>query len=101
MRMWQRLSTKQRLACVSIVVITALLYLGACFFAIGAAWQRNEGDVPPISPWLEHATYAFVIFPFGYVPGLQSIVLAPIFNALLWGLVAGLIFIRVSKKPAS
>jgi hypothetical protein len=98
--MWQRISTKQRIVCGSIGVITALVYLGVCVFSIGAAWQRNEGDIPRTSPWIEHATDVLIAFPFGYVPGLRSIVIAPICNAILWGIIAGAIYIRITRTRA-
>jgi|GEM_PF-6663044 len=96
--MRQRLSNKRRVVCGFIAISTGLLYLAFCVYAIGGAWQRKEGDLPPVSPWIQDASLAITAFPFGFVPGLSSILLAPILNALLWSIVAGAIYVWISRR---
>jgi hypothetical protein len=79
--------------CGIIMVCIAAIYLGFCVHAVGGTWQRKEGDLPPVAPWLQDASLFLVAFPFGFVPGFDSILLTPILNALLWSAVAGVIYV--------
>jgi hypothetical protein len=99
--MHHKLSTRQRVVCGILVLCTAAVYLGFCIYAIGGAWQRKEGDLPPVASWLQEGSLFFVSFPFGFVPGLDSILLAPIMNALLWSTVAGVIYARLSRRKTA
>ncbi|MEX0867178.1 MAG: hypothetical protein WD030_07455 [Pirellulales bacterium] len=96
--MRQKLSIKQRVICGIIAVCTGLVYLGFCLYAVGGAWQRKEGDLPAVSPWLQDASLFLVSFPFGFLPGFDSILLAPILNALLWSTVAGVICVCMFRR---
>ena len=99
--MRHKLSTRQRVVCGIIVLCTAAVYLGFCICAVGGAWQRKEGDLPPVVPWLQDGSLFLVSFPFGFVPGLGSILLAPMLNALLWSTVAGVIYARLSRRKVA
>jgi hypothetical protein len=66
------------------VLAIALAYFIFCWEVIGSAWQRKEGDLPPISPVLESLGMFAVIFPFGCL-GVDSILILPIVNGLFWG----------------
>jgi hypothetical protein len=96
--MRQKLSTRQRVICSVTAIATGLVYLGFCLAAVRGAWQRKEGDLPPVAPWIQDVSLFFVSFPFEFVPGLDSILLAPFLNALLWSAVAGVIYVYVFRR---
>jgi hypothetical protein len=96
--MRQRLSNQQRVISSVIAICTGLIYLGFCLYAVGGAWQRKEGDLPPVSPWIQDASLTVVAFPFGFVPGFSSIIVAPMLNALLWSIVAGGLYVCLTRK---
>ena len=87
--MRQKLSTRQRTICGVIAAFTGFAYLVLCIAVLGGVWQRKEGDLPHVSPWIEDASMAVVVFPFGLLPGLGSIIIAPVLNALFWSTLAG------------
>jgi len=99
--MQQKLSIRQRVVCGVIVVCTAAVYLGFCIHSIGGTWQRKEGDLPPVAPWIQDANLFVVTFPFGFVPGLHSILLAPILNGLLWSTLTGVIYVRLYRRKVA
>jgi len=96
--MHHRLSIRQRVVCGIIMFCVAAVYLGFCLHAVGGAWQRKEGDLPPVAPWLQDASLFLAAFPFAFVPGFDDVFLAPILNALLWSLVAGFIYVWFYRR---
>ncbi len=99
--MHRKMSNRQRIVCGMIVICTAAFYLGFCLYAVGGAWQRKEGDLPPVAPWRQDGSLFLVSFPFGFVPGLDNILLAPILNALLWSTVTGVIYAHLSRRKVA
>ena len=100
--MRQKLSVRQKVICGIIAVSTGLVYFGFCLAAVGGAWQRKEGDLPSVVPWIQDASLFLVSFPFGFVPAIDSILLAPILNATLWSAGAGVIYVcALRRKIAS
>lgn len=99
--MRQRLSNQQRVICSVIAICTGLVYLGFCLYAVGGTWQRKEGDIPPVSSWLQDASLTVVEFPFGFIPGFSSIIVAPILNALLWSIAAGGFYVWFTRKQVA
>jgi hypothetical protein len=100
-RMRHRLSMRQRVLCGIIGLCAGAVYLGFCLHAIGAAWQRKEGDLPPAPHWFQDASLFMVGFPFGFLPGLQSIIVAPFINALFWGVATAAIYWRFCRRAAT
>jgi hypothetical protein len=98
--MRQKLSTRQRVICGAIATFTGLAYLVLCLAVIGGVWQRKEGDLPHVSPWIEDVSRAVVVFPFGLLPGLGSIVIAPFLNALFWSTLTGVIGVWMLRRKA-
>jgi uncharacterized membrane protein len=96
--MQNKLSVRQRVRCAVIAVCVGAAYLGFCLYVVGGAWQRKEGDLPPISPLLQNASLFLVGFPFGFVPGLGNIVVAPLLNAVLWGSIAVAVYLRLIRR---
>jgi hypothetical protein len=96
--MRQKLSIRQRVTCGIIAACTGFVYLGFCLYTIGGAWQRKEGDLPPVSPWLENATLIAVAYPFALVPGLNSIFIAPFLNAFFCSVIAGVIYVSILRR---
>ena len=96
-----KLSIHQKVLCGVIVVCTGFAYLLFCLVAIGGAWQRKEGDLPPVSPWVEDASLAIVAFPFGIVPGLGDMFVAPFLNGLFWSAVAGVIYVWILRRKVA
>jgi hypothetical protein len=95
-----KLTMRQRLVCGAIGLCTCAGYLGFCLHAVGSAWQRKEGNLPPVSTLLEAVTLFLVVFPFGFVPGLGSILTAPLLNALFWATLAGVIYARLARRKS-
>jgi hypothetical protein len=91
---------RPRIVSVIAAAITSAIYLAFCLYAVSSAWQRKEGDLPPISPWLQDASLFIVCFPFGFFPGFDSIVIAPIINAILWGTIVGAICFRFLRRKS-
>ena len=67
------------------VPVIAITYGIICIEIIGGAWMRKEGDLPPISPWLEELGWVTLGFPFGYL-GVDSILILPVVNGAFWGI---------------
>lgn len=80
-------------------LLVAALYLIAAFFIITGAWRRAAGDDPAISPSLERMMLALVEFPFAYL--VDSILVVPLLNAVLWGSLAGLLTAYLVKSHAA
>ena len=97
--MLHKLTKRQKIVGGCIAILVAVIYLGFCLYTFGAAWQRKEGDLPPVSPWLQDVGLFFVAFPFGFFFGLGLI--APILNALFWSTVAGLIYVLFSSRKVA
>lgn len=87
--MRKTLSGKQLAICGVIAVAVGLLYLYVCLYAINGAWQRNEGDLPPVKPWIEDFSIAIVVYPFA-LTGIDNMLVVPILNGLFWSVVAGI-----------
>ena len=96
--MQKKLSVRQQVTCAVIAVCVGAAYLSFCLYAVGGAWQRKEGDLPPIPPLLQNASLFLVQFPFGFLPGLGNIVVAPLLNGVLWGAIAGAIYVRLIRR---
>jgi hypothetical protein len=96
--MQKKLSVRQQITCTVIAVFVCAAYLAFCLYAVGGAWQRKEGDLPPVSPAIQDASLFLVQFPFGFVPGLGSIVIAPLVNGLFWSSIAGIIYVRLAHR---
>jgi TRAP-type C4-dicarboxylate transport system permease small subunit len=99
--MRHRLSARQRLVCGAIGLCTCAAYFGFCLHAVGITWQREEGDLPSVSAPLDAVTLFLVAFPFGFLSGFGSILVAPMLNALLWGTVAGVIYVRLARRSSA
>jgi TRAP-type C4-dicarboxylate transport system permease small subunit len=92
--MQNKLPFRQRLMCAIIVVCVCVVYLGFCLFAVSAAWQRKEGELAPVSSWVQSASLFAVAFPFGFLPGFRSLFVAPILNGLVWSSIVGIFYAR-------
>jgi hypothetical protein len=99
--MQKKLSVRQQVTCTVIAVCVGAAYLAFCLYAVGGAWQRKEGDLPPVSPLLQNASLFLVQFPFGVLPGLGNIVVAPILNGILWSTIAGVIYVRLVRRQTA
>ncbi len=96
--MTTKFSARDRVKCGVIAVAAGLVYIGFSLVAISGAWQRGEGDLPAVAPWFENVGLAVVAFPFGFVPGFDSILIAPLINTLFWSFVAGVICAWVLRR---
>jgi len=95
------LSTRQKVAVAGMSLFAGGTYIAFCISAVGNAWQRKEGDIPPASPWLQNAGMFAIEFPFGYVPGFDNILVVPLLNGLLWSFVMGAIGVRVLRRKST
>jgi hypothetical protein len=50
---------------------------------------------------LQNASLFLVQFPFGFLPGLGNIVVAPILNGILWSTIAGVIYVRLVRRQTA
>ena len=97
----RKLSTRQRVICGILVAATAILYLFGCLCSIRSAWQRKEGDLPPAPSWIQQTSLFLVAYPAALLPGSNGVLAVPLVNALLWGGLAGSIYVwRVHRRTA-
>jgi hypothetical protein len=82
------------LACVA-GALAAIAYVVIAFFVITGAWRRAAGDDPAISPVQERTMLSLVKFPSAFL--LDSIIIVPLLNAVLWGLSVGLLIFCLLK----
>ena len=75
--------------------LAAIAYLVIAFFVITGAWRRAAGDDPAISPVQERTMLSLVKFPSAFL--LDSIIVVPLLNAVLWGLSVGLLIFCLLK----
>src|SRR6185436_10048909 len=99
--MHDRLSIRQRVICAVIALFVSGGYLGFYFYILGATWQRKEGDLTRVSTPVENVGLFLASFPFGFVPGLSSILTAPILNVLLWSTIAVLLYVRFFRRAVT
>ena len=96
----QKLTKRQRIVCCIIAFCAAVAYVGAFLYYARTAWGRHDGDLPPVSSWVESFGRDLILFPFGLLPGLAPVFGSIIFflNISFWSTASVLVYVLFCRR---